>query len=562
MFQNSFHSQTTQAICMLGKPIVKYAMCLGNYNWDKPVTLDWNQNKYQPLTCNYIDIEETNKLINISEFGGLNVMHLNIRSQKAKTFDLTNMLCELENNNIVIHVLLLCETYITALNVDLCQINGYSLIYKARGNSHGGGVSIMIHKDLNYTKKDVSAFYTEKTTELIAIELHLKSKKILLAECYHSPNNDPKTFIKIMDDFLKNITKDYSTIILSGDFNFNLLNISHHLNASVLDLFTRNLFEPLITIPTRVTHKSATLIDNIYLYNKDNTNPNLGENSSYVILDDISDHFPCLSIFPNIYTVDKKSYKYEFRKITTDGVTKCNHDLLNTNWDNVLCNDIDTDYDSFMNVLNCSLDKHLPMKTEIGNADRPYTKSWYTKNIQKYRRKAKQLYLRSIKDPSKVQEYRNYRNSLNRLIRYERQTYYTEKFKKFRNNINCTWSLINGLIKKNHNKNDVISAITDNDGTLLTDPNEVCNRFRNYFMNNVSQLVPNTVNPEACTKYLKSKEGDKFEPNNISDRCVEKVIGNMENKTSMGYDKISNKLMKLLVTGLRKPPVYVDKQIN
>ena len=78
-----------------------------------------------------------------------------------------------------------------------------------------------------------------------------------------------------------------------GDYNINLLNVDKH--APIQDfadaMFSHSFF-PVITKPTRVTDKSATLIDNIF-YN------NYVENSSSwagILYTDISDHFPVYHI--------------------------------------------------------------------------------------------------------------------------------------------------------------------------------------------------------------------------------------------------------------------------
>ena len=79
------------------------------------------------------------------------------------------------------------------------------------------------------------------------------------------------------------------------DHNLDL--IKHHLHRntqSFLEMQVDYKCFPCITRPTRVTPKSATLIDNIImsldLYDKQ---------KSCVILNDLSDHLPCLSIIHN-----------------------------------------------------------------------------------------------------------------------------------------------------------------------------------------------------------------------------------------------------------------------
>ena len=56
-------------------------------------------------------------------------------------------------------------------------------------------------------------------------------------------------------------------------------------------LIVNNLY-PNITLPTRLGHTSATLIDNIFM-NFPQSNIKL----SGILVSDISDHLPCFSVF-------------------------------------------------------------------------------------------------------------------------------------------------------------------------------------------------------------------------------------------------------------------------
>ena len=73
------------------------------------------------------------------------------------------------------------------------------------------------------------------------------------------------------------------------DQNFNYLNINTHKPTSdLLNIFMCNGFLPTVTLPSRITEKSSTLIDNVYI--KTNTY----NFSSKVIISDLSDHLPIL----------------------------------------------------------------------------------------------------------------------------------------------------------------------------------------------------------------------------------------------------------------------------
>ena len=109
-----------------------------------------------------------------------------------------------------------------------------------------------------------------------------------------------------MKKALHKITKSKKIFALICDFNINLLEYSNHLPTSkYYDQVSSSGFRPLILQPTRVSNRSATLIDNIFLNDMSCTSK--GGN----IITSISDHFMqfCyLDVFDN--TNDKvKSLK-------------------------------------------------------------------------------------------------------------------------------------------------------------------------------------------------------------------------------------------------------------
>ena len=79
-----------------------------------------------------------------------------------------------------------------------------------------------------------------------------------------------------------------------GDFKIDLFKSEYcdYTNHFIKQLFTSSFF-PLITKPTRITHHTATLIDNIFTNNLEE----LDESVNGIIFSDISDHLPIVHMF-------------------------------------------------------------------------------------------------------------------------------------------------------------------------------------------------------------------------------------------------------------------------
>ena len=146
-----------------------------------------------------------------------------------------------------------------------------------------------------------------------------------------------------------------------GDFNINLLqcNDNNHI-SEYFNMLTSNNLLPHITLPTRITNKSSTLIDNIFT-NMISSNPTSGN-----LTLSVSDHLPQFFIMPDI---NKKSTPIKHnmlrRNLKNINPQKMLNEFSNTNWDeiiNIEMGDVNFSCESFFSRFNNLLDNHAPLK--------------------------------------------------------------------------------------------------------------------------------------------------------------------------------------------------------
>ena len=162
----------------------------------------------------------------------------------------------------------------------------------------------------------------------MSVVLNFKGIEILVTEVYHPLSTADQDFIDNLESLVVN-SKKYKFSFICGDFNYDLL--KSHLHGPTLNFsyyMIENNYVPYINKPTRVTHASCTLIDNIFV-----KTPNLNENVSYVITDGMSDHYPCLLSL----NVGKRSKTAEDlimnrRKLTDENIPKIQQGLLMYDW--------------------------------------------------------------------------------------------------------------------------------------------------------------------------------------------------------------------------------------
>ena len=154
------------------------------------------------------------------------------------------------------------------------EVDGYDLVRLDRSR-RGGGVACYIKSLIAYSYKESFC----SNTESIFVDIFLpKSKPILLGILYRPP--DKSDFVKHINNvFTETGVLDKQECYLLGDLNINLIldekeifsNKSYISNSQNLPPLTKGYLdfcfsfslEQLISIPTRVTSKTATLIDHV-----------------------------------------------------------------------------------------------------------------------------------------------------------------------------------------------------------------------------------------------------------------------------------------------------------
>ena len=114
---------------------------------------------------------------------------------------------------------------------------------------------------------------------------------------------------------------------------------------------------PTIYKPTRITESTATIIDNI-LTNND-------EYLLYILITNVSDHFPTiLSANLDLEIPKKSTKKFLYKRINSnENMSKLKQKLSDVNWQEKLdINDVNVDYDKFIETFDVLYDECIPLK--------------------------------------------------------------------------------------------------------------------------------------------------------------------------------------------------------
>ena len=129
--------------------------------------------------------------------------------------------------------------------------------------------------------------YEKKVIENTWLSFKIHNQKVIIGGIYRHPHGEVDHF----NDALKNVISkidDNTLAIVLGDINIDLLIENDVKRNHYLNNYFEHNFIPCITLPTRITHHSATLLDHIFIKNPKKTIQN--KCSSGNLITDISDH--------------------------------------------------------------------------------------------------------------------------------------------------------------------------------------------------------------------------------------------------------------------------------
>jgi len=264
------------------------------------------------------------------------ILSLNIRSLSTNLIKLKLLLLNFTTKPDIIAI---TETWLLPNNsLKLLHLESYTLISIPRNNrkKRGGGLAFYVNSALDFSVKPSSNLNLANSCEYSTIEIIINSSfSLTILNIYRPPDLDNQVFIDSLTDFIECFKSNKKNVFITGDFNINLLEYNSSTTSSrFLDLMISSGFLPSITIPTRITQNSASLIDNIFI------KLSRCEHYSKVILDDISDHFPTLFSCSLLTTTRKNlSYSTSYKRIfSNQNFAICQSIASSINWEPVTQN--------------------------------------------------------------------------------------------------------------------------------------------------------------------------------------------------------------------------------
>ena len=501
--------------------------CTGCTEYDLSLNDSYTRNDAGSFTGeNYLK-DLADKLQNCTS-KDIKVAHLNVRSLRNKIDEIRclQVLCRFE-------ILAITESHLdNSITDSQLTIDGMKFVRLDRIARKGGGCILYYAEHLKAVhRRDLHT----PGIEAIWLQIKFPTTSALFSVMYRPPNDN--AFFNTLSTTLERAWLKSTDIFLLGDLNCDYNDSSNSAYGTKLQsIFDAFNMQNIITVPTRTTIESSTLIDLIVTTRRDLVS------STGVFPLGISDHDliyaslrlrhkrppPRLIKIRNYKNFDEKSFKSDLVNAPFH-VTECFEDMDDILW-------------AWQSLFNTICDNHAPWKEVKIKSQAP---PWITSDIRlKMNRRFKLFKLAvSSKCPIKWSEYKKVRNDVTRSIRQAKTSYFTDLFSKVKNT-GAYWNLVNKSTNPKSRKS--IGPIKKEDKTLALTDKEKANSINLFFStvgHKLNSLLPTSTHLQPPT--LVNNEVPLLSQVALNREAVSKKINSLQVKKSAGPDNIHPKLLRL-----------------
>ena len=519
------------------------------------------ENDYEeiPLNdCAYLSIDEfKKKKYDTSKV--FSILHLNIHSVEAHIEELRITLQILDHTFDFIclsesKIIKNCEP-----KIDI-NIKNYQDPIGTPTQSTKGGVLIYVREGIDFEPREDLNIYKEKELESYFVEvIQEKYLNSIVGVIYRHPCMDESTFIndymQPLNDKLQNENKK---LFITGDFNFDLLNLDHTETSDFFEVMMSCQLIPSILLPTKINTVKDTVIDNIFT---NQINPDITSGNLTV---SISDHLPSFFIIPkdngnhipkkqNIYIRDIN--RFDRINFTIDYLSIDRKEKLDRYKENV--NDA---FQFFYWKINKLLDKYMPWKKLTNKEYKLRYKPWIRGSILdkiKVKNKKFRQFVK-CKDATQKEQLKNgyklLKNEITDLIRQGKKDYYQKYFAENKQNLKKIWAGIKEVINIKSKTANNPTCINDN-GETIHNPKNVANSFNTYFSNIAEDILKQRkFNGHTSHRQYLTNELDKtFVAYECDEKEVESIIDILNPRKGTGPNSLPMKILLMLKTEISNP---------
>lgn len=418
--------------------------------------------------------------------------------------------------------------------------NYHNISNYCRSTHKSGGALILAKKDLKITGDNrLNKVSEEMNIEVTSCFIQGSKVKLHIILVYRSPKGNLAAFFEKLTELLSFVDPNIKTVVV-GDFNVDLL-IEDSNSDSLINIMKESRLEQTVFIPTRVTHTSATLIDNLFT--------NLEEEYCKVDVVDsaLSDHY---GIDLNVH-IDFTRRKDEKQGFFTRHYTNDIH-LVNANLTDLSKKIPKDNVNSFVQKIANQQNLYFPLKfkqvsVKVSSVINPVKRREHYKCISNITNKMHQL--RRDAENFQCNTYLELKRRLREQKRMFKETILKARSEKVKNAIinttnigKTTWNIVNSYRSSKYKVCKIEEIASE--GKVVTKQEQISNILNDHFVKILNRNSRKTIDFKNFD-YLQQCES-VFYINPIAVTEVEQFIDGLKNKKSEGHDGISNHYLKLI----------------
>lgn len=378
--------------------------------------------------------------------------------------------------------------------------------------------------------------------EFLFIKISVKTqpgiiKTVIVGNIYRSPSAKIDKFKEQLDTYLSQLNRHKNkSITLVGDFNVDLLNHDTDIHGqNLINLAESYGFVQVVSLPTRLTDHSATLIDHIY------TNSIHAVSTSRVITLDISDHFGtyvCISLDPNFIREENSTNSHDeyvnFRKFTATNMATFTELINGENWDTVYAEKTTEEmFETFLDKYNQHYDTAFPESSVRRKYERKNPKPWILPWLEEACARKQKFHHDYVVDPTPENEkkYKKMKKFTDKHVKKAKSKFYNDYFVKHKGDSRRQWQLLNSLLNRKR-KRLKIDKIRDCDGNVYSSPQTIAQKFNDYFVNMAGKLKTGDDNSDEFSTFLENSVENSIYLSPTNETEVSSIIKQLKVKAT------------------------------
>lgn len=461
-------------------------------------------------------------------------MTLNIRSLQ-RNFDAFEV--AFKRMNIDYDAIILTECWLNEYSL-ISQLPGYNAFNTSKFINKSGGVVIYIKESLSVSVSEPNIV----DANCLAVTI---SDRFKIFGIYRSPSFlNTNNFLNSLDEILKDV-KGFSTVVILGDINIDIMDSSTNQSSDYLCLLTMYEFLPAITLPTR----NDSCLDHIFIKTK-------SRSAGAVCQCSITDHNIAMATIAIPVSKDNQ----RSRLMLQTNYAAAALDLRAAEWSKVLgCTDVNEAVAHFDLLISTAI-KNNTRQVKISRS-KLILKPWITPGLIRCMRHRDRLHSRARASPndSALQiTYRRYRNFFDNLLYKIKLDYQGRKLAAAKDNPKKLWKSIKNIC---HNP---VNSFSANDlTTLTTSPKDSLNICNEHFATVGQKLATSILSKLSGTQSSLADQvpssllsGSLFlHPTDVGE--VNKIISQLRSDSAPGPDGIGPSFIKEVKDILLEPLTYI-----